>query len=158
MYITRFTDYALRVLLITAANNERLINIQDIAEYYDISKNHLTKVVPDLVRHGYLEALRGFRGGIRLAIPPEEICIGEVVRKIENLKIAECMREGNQCNLTTHCTLKVMFAGATEKFVTHLDQFTLADILNSKLLAELDLGEAPEKMRKSRPRERIHSI
>jgi len=45
MHITRYTDYSLRVLIYLAAEGDRLATIQEIADSYDISKNHLMKVV-----------------------------------------------------------------------------------------------------------------
>ena len=45
MHITRYTDYSLRVLIYLAVQGDRLATIQEIADSYDISKNHLMKVV-----------------------------------------------------------------------------------------------------------------
>jgi Rrf2 family nitric oxide-sensitive transcriptional repressor len=46
--LTRYTDYALRVLMHLAAKPDRLSSIRDIALSYGISQNHLMKVVHDL--------------------------------------------------------------------------------------------------------------
>ena len=80
MRLTSFTDYALRVLMFTHAAGGRLVTIEEMAGAYDISRAHLRKVVNALTRNGYLTAVRGRSGGIRLAIPPEEIILGDVVR------------------------------------------------------------------------------
>jgi Rrf2 family nitric oxide-sensitive transcriptional repressor len=66
MRLTLHTDYALRVLIHVAIADGKLITISDIAERFDISKQHLMKVVSDLSRKGYLETVRGRGGGIRL--------------------------------------------------------------------------------------------
>ena len=76
MYLTQYTDYALRVLIYAAANQDKLVNISSIAEAYGISKSHLMKVVTALVKAGFLEGVRGKGGGLRLGKPAEEICIG----------------------------------------------------------------------------------
>ena len=59
MRLTLHTDYALRVLIHVAIADGRLTTINDIAESFDISKQHLMKVVNDLSQKGYLDTLRG---------------------------------------------------------------------------------------------------
>ena len=83
MKLTRYSDYALRVLMHLAVQPGQLTSISAIARAYGISQNHLMKVVQDLRVAGYVDAVRGRAGGIRLARLPEEINVGEVVRHTE---------------------------------------------------------------------------
>ncbi len=137
MQITQHTDYALRVLLYAACNEDKLVNIGKIAEVYQISKSHLMKVVPVLVKGGFIESVRGNRGGLRLAKPPEEIIIGEVVRQTETFTLVECFSENNRCHITPACRLANVFDGAKKAFLHYLDSFTLADMLSKDLLPYL---------------------
>lgn len=70
MKLSRYTDYALRVLIQLATQPDRLISISQIAATYDISQNHLMKIVQDLGRAGFVETQRGRNGGLRLGRPP----------------------------------------------------------------------------------------
>ncbi len=133
MQITQHTDYALRVLLYAACNEDKLVNIGNIAEAYQISRSHLMKVVPVLVKGGFIESVRGNRGGLRLAKPPETIIIGQVVRQTENFILVECFGKNNQCHITSVCRLANVFDGAQKAFLHYLDSFTLADMLSNKL-------------------------
>ncbi|RCV85616.1 RrF2 family transcriptional regulator, partial [Vreelandella rituensis] len=83
MHITRYTDYSLRVLLFVALKGEERSTIREIAERYDISRNHLMKVVQELNHKGYLQAIRGKQGGLLLGRAPEDINIGALVRDTE---------------------------------------------------------------------------
>ena len=83
MRLTLHTDYALRVLINAAVADGKLITINDIAETFGVSKQHLMKIVNDLSRRGYLDTVRGRGGGIRLRRPASDIRIGEVVRQTE---------------------------------------------------------------------------
>lgn len=130
MHITRYTDYSLRVLLFVALKGEERSTIREIAERYDISRNHLMKVVQELNHKGYLEATRGKHGGLRLKRPPHDINIGALVRDTEqDLALVECFGAHNQCVVTSACRIKPMLGEALEAFFRVLDGYTLADLL-----------------------------
>ena len=130
MHITLHTDYALRVLIYLASNDERLPTIQEISERFDISRSHLMKVVNQLIRNGFVEGIRGKGGGLRLARPPAGIGIGDVVRKMEtDLSLVECFTDTSRCLLTASCRLKGVLNTALEAFFASLDQVTLAEVL-----------------------------
>ncbi|WIO73891.1 Rrf2 family transcriptional regulator [Porticoccaceae bacterium LTM1] len=130
MNITRFTDYSLRVLIYLALQDDELVTIKEVAERYGISKNHLMKVVQELNIKGYLTAIRGKNGGMRLSRPASEINVGELVRMVEQSStLVECFGDNNQCVITSACRLKLIFAEAMESFFATLDQYTLADLV-----------------------------
>ncbi|OCS88454.1 RrF2 family transcriptional regulator [Caryophanon tenue] len=132
MRLTLYTDYSLRVLLyIGAKDRAALSTIQEIADAYHISKNHLMKVTHELGRLGYVETVRGRGGGIRLAQEPEHINIGAVVRQTEeDFHIVECFDEANNlCRLSSHCRLKGVLYEALQAYLAVLDRYTLADCL-----------------------------
>lgn len=127
MRLTRYTDYAMRVLLYVGAQDEaRLSPISEIARAYGISQNHLMKVVNDLVNAGYLESVRGRFGGIRLARPAAEINVGAVVRHTEEgFDLVDC----GSCIIAPACGLTGALAEALAAFMTVLDGYSLADLL-----------------------------
>lgn len=130
--LTLYTDYSLRVLLyIGAKKRADLSTIQEIADAYDISKNHLMKVTHELGRLGLVETVRGRGGGIRLAKEPEDIIIGEVVRQTEeDFHLVECFdTENNFCRLSPQCKLKGALYEALQAYLAVLDRYTLADCL-----------------------------
>ncbi len=131
MQITRYTDYSLRVLIYLAVHPDQLCTIQNIADSYGISKNHLMKIVQELNLKGYVTAVRGKRGGVSLSKPPSEINVGELVRIMEHdSKLLECFSENNQCVITPNCRLKGAFMHALESFYQCLDNYKLSDFLN----------------------------
>ncbi len=132
MNITRFTDYALRVLIFLGVNQQDSVTIKEVAARYGISKNHLMKVVQELSSLGIVEATRGKNGGIRLKLAPEQINIGKLVRKFEQTTpLVECLGTSNQCIITPACQLKHLFAGALEQFFIYLEQYSLQDLIGS---------------------------
>ncbi|MEP2102571.1 MAG: Rrf2 family transcriptional regulator [Parasphingorhabdus sp.] len=133
MRLTTQTDYALRTLMFLASQ-EGSQKIDDIASAYDISKNHLMKVVQRLVGEGFITSQRGRGGGLTLARDPAEINIGAVVRAIEEVsQFVECSPGStNHCIVTPVCGLSHMLSDAVEAFLSHLDKFTLSDVMGKK--------------------------
>ncbi len=130
MKLTSFTDYTLRVLMYLALHQERLATIQGIAGAYGISENHLMKVVHHLAKSGVIESLRGKGGGIRLALPPEQIRLGAVMRAAEgDGPVVECFGENNACRITPVCKLIPILAEAFDALYAVLDGYTLADLV-----------------------------
>ncbi|HEX3756057.1 MAG TPA: Rrf2 family transcriptional regulator [Rhizomicrobium sp.] len=130
MRLTAYSDYALRLLMYVALRKDSLATIQDVAEAYGISKNHLMKVAFDLGRQGLLETVRGRGGGLRLACPPEEIRLGELLRQTEDgFKTVECFDpERNACVITGSCRLRGILGEAMAAYLKVLDRYTLADL------------------------------
>lgn len=129
MQLTMFSDLALRVLMFTNAAGDRLVTIDEIANAYGISRAHLTKVVNSLTRNGYLTAVRGRSGGLKLAMPAEKINLGSVIRKTEpDFALVECFQTGNRCVITNCCKLQGVLNEALKAFLDVLDRNTVASI------------------------------
>ena len=68
-----------------------MANISDIANSYNISKSHLTKIIHQLGQLGYIDSVRGKNGGIRLACRPKDINLGVLINQIEpDFNLVEC--------------------------------------------------------------------
>lgn len=133
MQLSRFTDYTLRVLFYVAVNNDRLTTLSEIAGFYEISVEHLRKVVHALSKSGYLDTYRGKKGGIKLAKAPEEINLGAVVSQSEGISpLVDC--GGQACKLTGFCTLQQVFGEAQQAFMETLQRYTLADMLSNEAM------------------------
>ncbi len=130
MHLTRYTDYAMRVLLHVGARDEGdLSSIQEIADVYGISKDHLKKIVQDLAQAGFVETVRGRTGGLKLGRPAAEITIGQIIRHTETgFDLVDC----SSCLIAPACTLPRILAEATRAFLDVLDRYTLADILQRR--------------------------
>jgi len=139
MRLTRFTDYALRVLIYLGLDPDNRVPISQISSAYGISRNHLMKVVSTLSQLGYVDSQRGPGGGICLARAPEEINLSRVVLDTERgAPLVECFSADDQCALTPACELKRLLGNALQAFHSSLARHTLADLIESRdALAEL---------------------
>lgn len=135
MRLTLYTDFSLRVLIYLGSKEVgELSTVQEISDRYQISKNHLTKVVHELGKMGFVETVRGRGGGIRLKEKPENINVGELVRRTEDdFYLVECFKsEGNQCILSSVCRLKGVLHEALLAYLAVLDKYTIADFIVNK--------------------------
>ncbi len=133
MQLTIYTDYSLRVLIYLGVHREKRVTISEIAKAYNISRNHLVKVVHQLSHNGWITTIRGKNGGMHLAFPPEQINIGTIIRQTEpHMNLLECFdKDNNNCSISPACSLKRVLYQARRAFMEVLDQQTLADILGS---------------------------
>ena len=131
--LTTFTDYSLRVLIFLAAEPDRRATIAEIAGAFDIKENHLSKVVHFLAQQGWLTTVRGKGGGLELALPPERIGVGQVVRQTEGDDLpAECFdRVNDRCRISRACRLKGVLHEAMQALHAVLDRYTLADLVHN---------------------------
>ena len=136
MQLTIFTDYGLRALMYLAARPDKRASVREISAHYGVSYNHLVKVVHKLAQIGLIASSKGKGGGLKLAIQPETLRLGDLVQMLEpNMDLVECFdKEHNQCRITAACTLKHYLFDATKSFIESLNRHTLADAVADKSL------------------------
>lgn len=141
MRLTAFTDYTLRTLIYVALRPDRLVTIAEIAAAYQISSNHLMKVVQHLSQAGEVITLRGQRGGLRLARPPDAINVGAVIRQSEpDMQLVSCFGRETCCAIQSACMLTGVLDEALQAFMAVLDKYTLADLMEHRAVLGALLG------------------
>ena len=148
MRLSRFSDYAVRVLIYSAMQPERLVTLQEMSDFYGISLAHLRKVVHKLGKLGYLKTARGKGGGLRLQRDASEINIGEVVAAFEGKEsLIDCA--GLDCVVLPACGLPRVLRRAQAAFYSDLDSHTLQDVIKQDKFPRV--LEAVDKRRHAHP-------
>jgi len=144
MRLSVHTDYALRTLMFLAATDGHH-SITEIAGQYGISRNHLMKVAQRLVANGFVESVLGRGGGLKLARPADQLNVGDIVRTLEDTgNFVECFNVvANDCVVTPVCGLRRVLADGLEKYFSHLDKFTVADLVGERKRFRLTLERGP---------------
>ena len=131
MKLSLYTDYSLRVLLFLGANQGKRATMAEIAECYDISHEHLRKVVHLLGKLGYIETYRGKNGGFELKLDAAQINIGEVIEATEPRQpVVDCSSQ--PCILLFACSLQSALNRAEQAFYDTLKAYSLADMLKNR--------------------------
>jgi Rrf2 family protein len=109
------------------ARSKELLNAQEIAVVTGFSKNHISKVLQQLVKYNFLNSTRGPKGGFVLKRNPEEVSLMEIYRAIEG-----DIEQGTGCKMhCENCPFNTcIFGGLSEKFSREFSNY-----LNEKNLA-----------------------
>lgn len=139
------TDYALRVLLYLAAAR-RLCPVDEMATAFDISREHLVKVVQQLARDGDVTTRAGRQGGVELARPAAEIGVAAVVGRFEGRRqVLECVQQPSVCVLEPGCDLRRLLIAAEQAFYDTLGDVTVADLVRRRRGGIANLAIAPRR-------------
>lgn len=130
MRLSFHTDYGLRTLMFLAARGDRA-SVAEIAEFFQISRDHLAKVAQSLVRAGFVRSLRGARGGLVLTRSPQSIGLAEVIEGLEgSMHLLDCVVTDDICVIQPGCRLRSILSEAERVQLDYLQRFTLADIVD----------------------------
>ena len=88
MKLQTATRIALYAILDLAADPAKQFSAAEIAERFDVSGNHLSKVLRTLGRAGLVEALRGAGGGYRFRGNAKRVTLLDVVRLFEDVGLS----------------------------------------------------------------------
>ncbi|EMB17663.1 MULTISPECIES: RrF2 family transcriptional regulator [Rhodopirellula] len=140
MRLTTQTDYALRTLMYLATRETRA-NVAGVASLFNISVNHVAKVVNVLAREGYVRSIRGVGGGIELAVRPEDVTVGQIIATVESdMHLLPCVAGDHGCVIHSFCKLTGVLANAERIQMDYLNSVTLADVIPTR--KQLDRTEA----------------
>src|SRR5690606_12767830 len=132
MQLSLYSDYALRTLMALATSGDTL-SVEEIARRYGVSRNHLAKVAQRLQAEGFVETFRGRGGGMKLARDPQDIVVGDVVRRFENFDgFVACFAGGGGCTVDGPCGLKPALKAALNAFLAELDKYRLSELVRDR--------------------------
>ena len=134
MKLTSYSNFALRSLQLAAIRHPGLTRVEEVARAHGLSHAHITKIVHELGKAGFVETVRGRNGGFRLARPADQISVGDIIRWTEGpVELVECFNPStNTCPLIGVCHLSAKLREATNAFLAVLDGVTIADIAHNK--------------------------
>ncbi|MGV1013633.1 MAG: Rrf2 family transcriptional regulator [Methyloceanibacter sp.] len=134
MRLTKQTSYAIRILIHCATAAARHVRVSDIASLDGITEYNVAKIVPLLVRGGFITTNRGRAGGLKLARPASEINLGDVLRVTETTHVeAECVGGASlACGIKQVAPINLMLSEALQAFISVLEKHTLADLVHTR--------------------------
>ena len=134
MYISAKVDYALRALLVLAAAPDTPLTGEQVAAAQTLPVKFIENTLVDLRRAGFVTSQRGREGGYRLARPPAEIVVADVIRALEG-PLAEVRGERPEDTVyeAAAANLQHVWVAVRAALRLVLESVTLADILSGDL-------------------------
>lgn len=131
MNLSKFSDYAFRILIYLANNQDKLCTVEELASNLEISEHHLKKIVHRLGKTEYVISSKGRNGGLKIGMNPKDINLGKVLVITEDsLNISECFSSAkHSCPTNSSCKLKSILRSALDSFINEIGKYTLQDIL-----------------------------
>lgn len=115
--------------MVLIAQSETHVNVNHLAERMGSSRNHLAKVLQQLVKHNFLRSVRGPSGGFVLNMKTSEITILDIYEAIEGkINITECPLDRKICPFNK-CLMGGMISNMTLQFRDYFQSQTLEKFL-----------------------------
>ena len=127
MKLSSFSDICLKSLIYLKQNN-RIVTINEISEYYSIPRNHLVKALNLLVKLKWIHSIRGRHGGLTYNETSDNLKIGDIILILEaKPELLNC----DECRLQGNCFLRFILKESLGAFHKNLNKYTLADLVRN---------------------------
>jgi len=145
-------EYALRALVVLGLNysdKESIVRIQAISQKQNIPKRSLEQILNELKSAGIVESKRGAAGGYRLRMPPEQIELATVIRRIEGPLapvgcVSERFYERCSCPNEATCGLRSVMKEVRDAIAKILEGVTVAQLCDRARKLESQQATTPE--------------
>jgi len=96
--ISEAASIALHAMIELAKNQDKLVSVKEISAKFNVSANHLSKIMQRLNKAGFIESIKGFNGGFRLSLSPNEINFLQIYELFDGkIKDSNCILADNKC-------------------------------------------------------------
>ncbi len=147
MRISAKVDYAVRAAVeLAAAAGDKPVKAERVANAQGIPLNFLENILGELRHAGIVRSHRGADGGFRLAKPPQDVSVADVIRAVEGplASVRGGPPEQTTYDGAAEPLLRVWIAVRANLRMV-VEHVSLADIANGELPAAVErLAEDPE--------------
>jgi Rrf2 family iron-sulfur cluster assembly transcriptional regulator len=133
MKLSTRSRYGARILVDLARNSDQgPVQIGEISKRQDISVKYLEQLIRPLKQANLVNSVRGPKGGHLLAVKPEDITLGQIVRLFEGQsELVECISNPEKCSMSDDCQVRLAWGDATRVLYENLDNTTIADLMSA---------------------------
>ncbi len=128
--LSKLTDYAIVIACHCARSPQKLHNAAEISAAVGIALPTVQKLLKRLTQAGIFRSERGVRGGYRLATPPKQINVAQIISALEGpIGLTECSLAESQCQQAEGCDIRGNWTLINHAIQTALEAVTLADMV-----------------------------
>ncbi len=116
--------------MVLIAKSKTHINVNKLAEEMGASRNHLAKIMQQLVKFGFLKSVRGPNGGFVLNMAPENITMLSIYEAIEGkIEVHDCPLDRQICPFDK-CLMSGLVKDVSIQFKDYFSKNTIADYIS----------------------------
>ncbi len=131
MKISKKSQYGLRALVFLGLNKNKILSLRFISEKEKIPFNYLEKISSQLEKKGLVNSKKGVQGGYSLAVSPEKIKIGEIIKALDGeIVLVECVGTKNNCALKKSCKTINAWLKIQKSLEKTINSINLKDLIN----------------------------
>lgn len=125
--ISEAATIGLHAMIMLAKNEEKMLPLKVIAKALNVSSNHLSKVIQRLNKAGFIESVKGYNGGFKLAMNPEKISFLQIYETFDGkLKCGDCLLTNNCEN---NCIFGDLVSSVNKQVKEKFTQTKLSDFI-----------------------------
>lgn len=133
MMISTKGRYALRTLIDIAQNSDGTtpVSIKEISERQLISVKYLEQIISLMVKGGFLQSIRGAKGGYVFTRPADQISVGDILDAAEgSLAPVDCLKKNGNCSMTATCPTFPLYKEIDDAIYQVVNRYTLQDLVD----------------------------
>jgi len=133
MEISRKTDYAIRMVAALMLNEGKPLSVRKAATVQGVPYSFARGIQHDLVKSGVVTAVRGARGGMMLAIDPDEYTLAELIETLQGpIRLAICLSEEGWCPRDENCVFHQVWEDGSQLLYNYLSSISMKEIIKGK--------------------------
>ncbi len=121
-------EYALRAVLFIA-DSSGSVSVELVADSLGMPRNYLSKTLNQLAKTGILSSQRGPHGGFRLAVPPEQLMLLQIVEPFDDVGLRRCLLGRKACSDLTPCPAHAQWKAVADQIAGFFGRTSVADLL-----------------------------
>jgi len=130
MYVTRWIDYGIRIVVELALAKGETMTGARLAGVSNVSRDTALRLVRSLVQAGLVETQRGRNGGIRLAREPVDITLLDIARACDRPRgINLCLMNPKCCERQPTCAVHRLLQPIQEQLEHSFSSISISDVV-----------------------------
>lgn len=127
--ISEATAIALHSMIYIANRADKACSVKEIAEKFNISENHLSKVLQRLVKSGFLNSVKGPKGGFSIIPQYKDTSFMSIYKTIEgDVQATTCLFNSNKNDCTT-CIMSNLIYKINNEFIEYMENNKISDFV-----------------------------
>jgi Rrf2 family protein len=131
--LARSTDYAVRAILFMAQDPDQVTSTAELEAELHLPRPFMRKTLQILQKAGYLDSVKGNKGGFTLTRRPSDIRMFDLMTIFQgDISLGDCLFKKKICSCVKTCPLRQEIKKMEQALLERLKTLTVADLMKDK--------------------------